>query len=102
MQHTTVLVTGSAGHLGEALVRVLRAEGREVVGLDVDDSPFTTVTGSVRDRDVVRNCLTGVGAVLHAATLHKPHVGSHHRQAFVDPNVPGPPPLLAAPAAAHV
>ena len=30
-----LLVTGSAGHLGEALVRVLGAEGHEVVGLDV-------------------------------------------------------------------
>ena len=30
-----VLVTGSAGHLGEALVRVLRAGGRDVVGLDL-------------------------------------------------------------------
>jgi len=102
MQHTTVLVTGSAGHLGEALVRVLRAEGREVVGLDVDDSPFTTVTGSVRDRDVVRNCLTGVDAVLHAATLHKPHVGSHDRQAFVDTNVTGTLTLLEEAAAAGV
>ena len=40
-------MTGSAGHLGEALVRVLRAQGRDVVGLDLLDSPFTTVTGSV-------------------------------------------------------
>jgi UDP-glucose 4-epimerase len=95
-------VTGSAGHLGEALVRVLRAEGREVVGLDVDDSPFTTVTGSVSDRDVVRNCLTGVDAVLHAATLHKPHVGSHDRQAFVDTNVTGTLTLLEEAAAAGV
>jgi UDP-glucose 4-epimerase len=84
-----ILVTGSSGHLGEALVRVLRAEGREVVGLDVLDSPFTTVVGSVADRDVVRGCLTGVGAVLHTATLHKPHVGSHGRKAFVDTNVTG-------------
>src|SRR5690625_3540605 len=49
-----ILVTGSAGHLGEALVRVLRARGVDVVGLDVLDSPFTTVIGSVGDRDVVR------------------------------------------------
>jgi UDP-glucose 4-epimerase len=84
-----VLVTGSAGHLGEALVRVLRAEGYDVVGLDVLDSPFTTVVGSVSDRGVVRDCLAGVRAVLHAAALHKPHVGSHGRQAFVDTNITG-------------
>lgn len=97
-----VLVTGSAGHLGEALVRVLRAEGREVVGLDMLDSPFTTVVGSVADRDVVRACLAGVDAVVHAATLHKPHVGSHERQAFVDTNVTGTLTLLEEAAAAGI
>src|ERR1700730_6406167 len=89
MPRERVLVTGSAGHLGEALVRVLRGEGREVVGVDVLASPFTTVTGSVTDRDLVGACLGGVGAVVHTATLHKPHVGSHERQAFVDTNVTG-------------
>ena len=84
-----VLVTGSAGHLGEALARVLRAEGHEVTGLDILPSPYTDVVGSVSDRAVVRECLSGVDAVLHAATLHKPHVGSHGKQAFVDTNVTG-------------
>ena len=97
-----VLVTGSAGHLGEALVRVLRAEGRDVVGVDVLDSPFTTVVGSIADRAVVRTCLTGVDAVLHAATLHKPHVSSHARQAFVDTNVTGTLTLLEEAAKAGV
>ena len=82
-------MTGSSGHLGEALVRVLRGQGHEVVGLDLLASPYTTVTGPVTDRAVVRRCLAGVGAVLHAATLHKPHIGSHGRQAFVDTNVSG-------------
>ncbi len=102
MPRERVLVTGSAGHLGEALVRVLRAEGREVVGVDVLASPFTTVTGSVTDRDLVRGCLAGVGAVVHAATLHKPHVGSHERQAFVDTNVTGTLMMLEEAAAAGV
>ena len=84
-----LLVTGSAGHLGEALVRVLGAEGHEVVGLDVLDSPHTTVAGSVADRALVRDAMRGVGAVLHAATLHKPHVGTHDRRAFLDTNVTG-------------
>jgi nucleoside-diphosphate-sugar epimerase len=84
-----ILVTGSAGHLGEALVRVLRADGHHVVGLDVLSSPFTDVVGSVDDRAVVRDAIAGADAVLHAATLHKPHVDSHTRQDFVDTNVTG-------------
>ena len=32
----TVLVTGSSGHLGEALMRTLRASGRAALGLDTD------------------------------------------------------------------
>ena len=95
-------MTGSSGHLGEALVRVLRGQGHEVVGLDLLASPYTTVTGPVTDRAVVRRCLAGVGAVLHAATLHKPHIGSHGRQAFVDTNVSGTLTLLEESVAAGV
>jgi UDP-glucose 4-epimerase len=84
-----VLVTGSAGHLGEALVRALRTDGYEVTGLDIRPSACTTVVGSVADRAVVRECVADADAVLHAATLHKPHVGSHDKQAFVDTNVAG-------------
>ncbi|MCX4096473.1 NAD-dependent epimerase/dehydratase family protein [Nocardia sp. alder85J] len=83
------LVTGSSGHLGEALVRTLRERGSEVVGLDTLASPFTTIVGSVADRETVRRALDGVTRVLHTATLHKPHVGSHPRQDFVDTNVTG-------------
>ena len=36
-----VLVSGSAGHLGEALVRVLGDAGHDVVGLDLLASPYT-------------------------------------------------------------
>jgi UDP-glucose 4-epimerase len=97
-----VLVTGSSGHLGEALVRVLRARGYDVTGIDVRPSPYTTVVGSVADRAVVRDCVAGAGAVLHTATLHKPHVGSHGKQAFVDTNVTGTLTLLEEAAAAGV
>lgn len=97
-----ILVTGSAGHLGEALVRVLTAQGRDVVGLDVLPSPYTSVVGSVADRDGVRSALRGVTAVLHPATLHKPHVGSRDRQAFVDTNITGTLTLLEESVAAGV
>jgi nucleoside-diphosphate-sugar epimerase len=97
-----ILVTGSAGHLGEAAVRLLRDAGRDVVGLDLLASPFTAVVGSVSERAVVREALAGVTGVLHTATLHKPHVGSHTREAFVDTNVTGTLVLLEEAAAAGV
>src|ERR1700744_1327730 len=84
-----ILVTGSAGHLGEALVRVLGETEHEVVGLDLLASPFTRVVGSIADRDCVREAVTGVDAVIDTATLHKPHVGSHGRGEFVDTNITG-------------
>src|SRR5215475_4372791 len=97
-----VLVTGSSGHLGEALVRTLRDTGRQVVSLDVMPSPFTSTVGSITDRGCVRQCMRGVEAVLHAATLHKPHVATHSRQDFVDTNVTGTLTLLEEAAAAGV
>jgi nucleoside-diphosphate-sugar epimerase len=84
-----VLVTGSAGHLGEALVRSLQELRYEVVGLDILESPFTTHVGSIADRSCVGRCMRGVQAVFHAATLHKPHVATHRRQDFVDTNITG-------------
>jgi UDP-glucose 4-epimerase len=97
-----VLVTGSAGHLGEALTRTLRDLQHEVVGLDVRDSPFTTDVGSIADRPLVRRCMAGVRTVFHAATLHKPHLATHSRQDFVDTNVMGTLNLLEEAAAAGV
>jgi UDP-glucose 4-epimerase len=91
-----ILVTGSAGHLGEALMRTLPSHGHEALGLDIVPSPFTQVVGSIADRAVVDRCMRGMDAVLHAATLHKPHVATHSRQAFVDTNVTGTLNLLEA------
>lgn len=91
-----VLVTGSSGHLGEALMRLLPTLGHEAVGLDLLSSPFTTYQGSITDFAVVNRALKGVEAVLHTATLHKPHVASHTKHAFVDTNIAGTLTLLEA------
>jgi UDP-glucose 4-epimerase len=98
----TILITGSAGHLGEALMRSLRAAGKSAAGIDLLPSPFTTHVGSIGDRDFVRDCMAGVTAVIHAATLHKPHVVTHSRQAFIDTNIIGTLALLEAAVAAGV
>jgi UDP-glucose 4-epimerase len=97
-----ILVTGSSGHLGEGLCRVLSAEGHDVVGLDVLESPHTGMVGSIADRAFVRRCVEGADAIVHAATLHKPHVGTHTRQQFVDANVTGTLNLLEEAVAAGV
>jgi len=97
-----VLVSGSSGHLGEALVRTLNRQGHAVVGVDVVQSPFTTHVGSITSRAVARACMRGVEAVLHTATLHKPHVFTHSPQAFVDANITGTLNLLEEAVAANV
>lgn len=84
-----LLVTGSAGHLGEALMRQLRAAGHDVLGLDRKASPFTDVVGDIGDRALLARCLRGVEGVLHAATLHKPHMATHPMADFVATNVAG-------------
>jgi UDP-glucose 4-epimerase len=97
-----ILVTGSAGHLGEALVRTLGDDGHGVIGLDVLPSAHTSVVASVTDRAAVRAAVAGADAVVHPATLHKPHVASHTRQDFVDTNVTGTLVLLEEAVAAGV
>src|ERR1700735_1467363 len=85
----TVLVTGSSGHLGEALMRTLRASGRAALGLDIIPGLFTDAIGSIADRALIARSLQGVDAVLHVATLHKPHVATHAPESFVETNVRG-------------
>jgi UDP-glucose 4-epimerase len=97
-----ILVTGSAGHLGEALMRTLLEAGQQAIGLDIKKSAFTHQVGSITNRNFVKRCLSSVQAVLHTATLHKPHVATHTRQAFVDTNITGTLNLLEEAAAAGV
>jgi nucleoside-diphosphate-sugar epimerase len=95
-------VTGSSGHLGEALMRTLQAQRRETIGIDVQPGAFTHQVGSIADRAFVRRCMKGVTTVLHTATLHKPHVATHSRQDFVDVNITGTLNLLEEAATAGV
>lgn len=90
------LVTGSSGHLGEALVRVLRNQNADVVSVDIKPGAFTQKLGSIADSEFVEHCMQGVDVVLHAATLHKPHVATHSRSDFIATNVMGTLNLLEA------
>lgn len=98
----TIFVTGSSGHLGEALMRTLKARKHAAIGLDKTAGLFTDAVGSIADRAFVRQHMTGARTVLHAATLHKPHVGTHAREAFIETNVRGTLILLEEAVAAGV
>ncbi len=70
-------------------MRTLRERGDQPVGIDLKASPHTDMVGSIVDRSFVREACRGVDAIVHTATLHKPHVATHARQAFVDTNISG-------------
>ncbi|MEM6318936.1 MAG: NAD(P)-dependent oxidoreductase [Bacteroidota bacterium] len=91
-----ILVTGSNGHLGEALIRHLKTTKHEVVGTDILASPITKYVGDLKDATFVEKCMSGVEAILHTATLHKPHVVTHSKQSFIDTNISGTLNLLEA------
>lgn len=91
-----VLITGSSGHLGEALVRTHRALGNTTVGVDLTPSPFTDVVGSIAAQSIAEQVMDGVTGVFHTATLHKPHVATHSKAEFVETNISGTLALLEA------
>ena len=64
-----ILVTGSAGRIGQAVVRELVARGRAVRGLDIVPTPGATesVVGDIASFDAVRGAMTGVTALVHLA-----------------------------------
>ncbi|EXF81798.1 hypothetical protein CFIO01_04846 [Colletotrichum fioriniae PJ7] len=99
----TVLVTGSAGHLGAALMLSLPSLGHVPHGIDILASPTTTTVGSITDRALIASILADnpfITHIVHAATLHKPHVDSHPKSAFIDTNITGTLVLLEEAAAA--
>lgn len=84
-----ITITGTAGHLGEALSRTLADAGHKVVGVDLNTSPHTTDVGTIVDPDFARRCVADSDVIVHTATLHKPHLVTHSARAFVDTNVTG-------------
>jgi len=60
-----LLVTGSAGHLGEALMRTLPDAGHQAIGIDIKPSPFTHHVGSIVDRAFVSRCMHDVTMPAH-------------------------------------
>jgi UDP-glucose 4-epimerase len=99
-----ILLTGSSGWLGGALVPRLRALGHEVIGLDPVPSAETDIVGSIADRDLVMRTVRDdrIEAIIHSGALHKPNIESRANGDFVATNVQGTLNLLDAAVATGV
>lgn len=81
-----ILVTGSAGRIGRHIyIHLMRHH--QVVGLDMVPCSTADFVGDLRDRDFVRSALQGVDVIVHAASLHAPHVGLRSDQEFAEINI---------------
>src|SRR4051812_950040 len=69
MSTPPVLVTGSAGRIGQAVVRELAARGQPVRGFDLVTTPGASesVVGSISSAGDVTRAVRGVRAVVHLA-----------------------------------
>jgi nucleoside-diphosphate-sugar epimerase len=89
-----VLVTGSQGYIGTILVPILIQKGHEVIGLDTDYYQRCTFSGEVSDndfikkdiRDVQREDIEGVDAIIHLAGLSNDPLGDYRPELTKDIN----------------
>lgn len=81
-----VVVTGSSGHIGRAVVGHLAAAGVDVVGVDRRPSPTTAVVADLATT-ALAPVLAGGAAVVHCAALHAPHLGRFSADEFTLANV---------------
>jgi UDP-glucose 4-epimerase len=86
-----ILVTGSSGWLGAALVPRLAADGHAVFGLDPRPAATTALVGSIADRALVRAAIGDhrIDAIVHGGALHKPNIETNSREDFLEVNVEG-------------
>ena len=82
-----ILVTGSSGYLGEALMIRLQELGIPAIGTDLLPSTYTNQVGDLRNRSFVNELAREANAIIHTATLHKPHVVTHSKEDFITTNI---------------
>src|SRR5262245_59681707 len=66
-----ILVTGSAGRIGQAVVGELKARSLNLRGFDLIPTPGIndSVVGNISDMDAVRRATQGVQTVIHLAAI---------------------------------
>lgn len=82
-----ILVTGTSGHLGEAIARTFLKQGIEYIGVDLKHSDYTHQVGDLSNKSFVERIVNDVDYIIHSATLHKPHVATHTKEKFIHSNI---------------
>jgi len=82
-----ILVTGTSGHLGEAIARTLLKQEIDYVGVDIRKSNYTHQIGDLSNKAFTDKVLNDIDYVIHCATLHKPHIVTHTKDQFIDSNI---------------
>jgi nucleoside-diphosphate-sugar epimerase len=90
-----ILVTGTSGQIGSVIARMLSSD-HAVVGVDLIPGKHTTNLGNLNDRDFIFSVTKDMDIVIHAASLHAPHIKEYTPEAFIDTNVKGTQTLLEA------
>lgn len=92
-----IVVTGSSGKLGKEIVKRLRQQGYEVLGMDLVPSETTDQQMDIRDRALMKSATKGYDAVIHTAALHGKHMDLNYpREVFIETNINGTLNLLSA------
>ena len=85
-----ILVTGSSGKLGKEIVRLLRMNNYDVLGIDLLKSDTTNEIIDIRDRSAIKEVTKGIDAIIHTAALHGKHTDLNYpRSKFIDTNIIG-------------
>jgi len=90
-----ILVTGTSGQIGSVIAGMLSSD-HAVVGVDLIPGKHTTNIGNLSDRAFIFSVTKDMDVVIHAASLHAPHIKEYTPEAFIDTNVKGTQTLLEA------
>lgn len=92
-----ILVTGSSGKLGKEIVRLLRTNNYDVLGIDLLKGETTNEIIDIRNSKLIKELTKGMDAIIHTAALHGKHNDlNYSRDKFIDTNINGTNNLLSA------
>ena len=92
-----VLVTGSSGRLGRAIIELLRTKRIKCIGIDLVPSKTTDILLDIRNKKDVSKIVKKASHVMHTAAVHGRHMDLNTpRIEFIETNILGTSNLLDA------